>query len=308
MKKILVSMGEGGGAGIILLCDAARKNKDILFELVSDEKALKDYCRKTKISLPENISLIQTKAKNFRLIPGKPTGESGRLAFESLKESVDIISATENEYLGLLTLPVIKSSMNVFCRGFSGHTEYLAKREKRRAAMLLYSKKISVVPLTTHVNLSRVSKLINFETVNAQMKAVKDFYSERLKKEGKFAILCVNPHCSDNNLLGYEDENLRKIVCRLKKHFNLDGPLCADSAFTSENLKRYDVFFGMYHDQVLIPFKMVSFNSGVNVTCGLTYLRVSPDHGPACDRVFSNELDSGSILESVKLLLKVKKS
>lgn len=307
MKRILVSVGEAAGAGLRLLSSAALKNPAVRFELVSDRKATDDYCRKTKIQLPKNIFLIQTKKRDFKVIPGKPDSESGRLAFESLKESVGIMLSERGSYLGLLTLPVIKSSVSRCCSGFTGHTEYLEKRDKSKAAMLLYSKRISVVPLTTHVAVSRAPRLINLKSAREKMRAVFDFYAERLNKRPKFAILCINPHCSDDGLLGDDDIKLEAMAASLKREFNLSGPICADSAFTEQNLKKYDVFFGAYHDQVLIPFKMLSFESGVNVTCGLSYLRVSPDHGPASDKVFSEDLDAGSTIEAVKLLLRTEK-
>ncbi|MGE3062819.1 MAG: 4-hydroxythreonine-4-phosphate dehydrogenase PdxA [bacterium] len=307
MKRILVSAGEAAGANLRLLSAAALKNPSVKFDLVSDEKATNDYCRETKTILPKNISMIQTERRNFKITPGRPDRESGLLAYESLKRSVDIIEKKKKDYLGLLTLPVIKSSVSLYCRGFRGHTEYLEKRDGREAAMLLYSKKISVAPITTHISVSDVESMINYQNIYPKIAAVQEFYRKRLKKTPKFAILCLNPHCSDRGLLGKADEKILKIAEKLKKDFDVSSPLCADSAFTEENMKKYDVFFGMYHDQVLIPFKMLSFNNGVNVTCGLSYLRVSPDHGPACDKVFSNDLSAGSTLESVKLLLKTAK-
>ena len=300
MKKILVSAGDISGINLLLLAKTAKKEKNIYFDLITDIKPTEKICRFFNVEIPKNIKLIQTSVKGLNISPGKLSDDSAKLAFSSLKESVDLILKRRGEYLGLITLPVNKNQISKIHKGFIGHTEYLAFREKKKTAMLLYSKKIAVVPLTTHVAVSDVESMINYKNLYPQFLAAYEFYEKYLKTTPKCAVLCLNPHCSDKGLLGKGDEKIFKITERLKKDFDVSSPLCADSAFTSENLKRFDVFFGMYHDQVLIPFKMLSFNSGINVTCGLSFLRVSPDHGPACDKVFSKDIDSGSMEECVK--------
>jgi 4-hydroxythreonine-4-phosphate dehydrogenase len=302
MKRILVSAGEISGINLLLLTKTAKKKKNICFDLITDIKPTEKICRFFNAEIPKNVNLIQTSVRDLNISPGQMSDDSAKLAFASLKESVDLIMKRRDYYLGLLTLPVNKNQINKIHKGFIGHTEYLAFREKKKTAMLLYSKKITVVPLTTHVAISDIESMINYKNLYAQFLAVHEFYKKRLKRTPKFAVLCLNPHCSDKGLLGKADEKILKITERLKKDFDVSSPLCADSAFTPENLKRYDVFFGMYHDQVLIPFKMLSFNSGINVTCGLSFLRVSPDHGPACDKVFSKDIDSGSMEECVRFI------
>lgn len=305
MKRILVSAGEITGINLLLLTKTAKKKKNICFDVITDIKPTERICRFFNTEIPKNINLIQTSVKNLDIIPGQMSNDSAKLAFASLKESVDLIKKRRDEYLCLLTLPVNKNQISKIHKGFIGHTEYLAFREKKQTAMLLYSKKISVVPLTTHVALSDIESMINYKNLYPQFFAVNEFYKRYLKRTPKCAVLCLNPHCSDNGLLGKADEKILKITENLKKDFDVSAPLCADSAFTKENMKKYDVFFGMYHDQVLIPFKMLSFNSGINATCGLSYLRVSPDHGPACDKVCSKDVDSGSMEECVRFIMKM---
>ena len=305
MKRILVSVGDISGINLSILSKSAEKNKYIIFDLVSDKKTSEKICSELNIKLPANISIIQTKTKNLNVKAGFVSSDSSYLAFQALNQSFDIIKKDKNKYLGLITLPVNKNQINKIDKSFKGHTEYFAKKENSKVAMLLYSKKLAVVPLTTHIAIREVESLITYKLIKEQFRVVNDFYSRHIKKNAKFAILCINPHCSDNNLLGDSDEKIESIVKNLKKEFNVSSPLCSDSAFTENNLKEYDVFFGIYHDQVLIPFKMLSFNSGVNITCGLSFIRVSPDHGPAYDRVFSKEIDSGSMDECIRFLKKI---
>lgn len=310
MKKILISVGDLGGINSYLIYVTAKKYKNIIFEVSCPEKLFYDVLKKFNIEKKlENICFDFPQTKIIKLEIGEPSKESTLLSIESLDFSLEKLRKCKDVYYGFLTMPVNKEQIEKFKTGFCGHTEYLEEKYRKKLSMLLFSKKISVLPLTRHIKLAEVEIEIFKSDIRKQLKNVQQFYNSVLKKEPKILFLCVNPHCSDGKLLGLSDCRLKRMVTLLKKEFNIEGPISADSAFNKRNLQEYDLFVGTYHDQVLIPFKMLSFNSGVNITLGLDFLRVSPDHGPAynlCDQI--DCIDSKSTEESVKILLNFKSS
>lgn len=310
MKRILVSVGDIGGINSYLIYVAARKYKNVDFEISMSENLFYNILKNFKIEKKlKNLFFDFPYSKNLKLELGKPSKESTLLSINSLEFSIEKIKNEKNNYYGLLTMPVNKEHVENLKKGFCGHTEFLEKKFNKKLSMLLFSKKISVLPLTRHIKLEKVEKELFRSDIKKQIKNVQKFYKGFLKKEPQILFLCVNPHCSDGKLLGLSDDKLKIIVGSLKKYFIIDGPISADSAFSKKNLQKYDLFVGTYHDQVLIPFKMLSFNSGVNITLGLDFLRVSPDHGPAydlCNKIYC--VVSRSTEESIRILLKFKSS
>ncbi|HAF07957.1 MAG: 4-hydroxythreonine-4-phosphate dehydrogenase PdxA [bacterium] len=311
MKKILLSVGDLGGINPYLIYIVAKKYKDVNFELSISEKIFYDILKNFKIDKRlKNLFFDFPKVNISGIDFGKPSKKSTQLSIISLDFSIQKIKKGKNKYYGLLTMPICKEEVGKFIKGFGGHTEYLEQKFGKKLSMLLYSKRISVLPLTRHIKLENVENEIFKSEIKKQIKNLFDFYKNFLNKKPKILFLCINPHCSDGKLLGMSDEKFKKIVLNLKKEFkNIDGPVSADSAFNESNLKRYDTFVGVYHDQVLIPFKMLSFNDGVNITLGLDFLRVSPDHGPAYDLKCKRDLiDTTSTERSVEILLNLKSS
>ena len=309
MKKILVSVGDLGGINSYLIYNIAKKYKNINFDLSVSEKIFYGVLKKFKIEKRLKNLFFDFPEVDFKSLDfGKPSKKSTQLSIISLDFSIQKIKKRKNKYAGLLTMPICKEEVGKFIKGFEGHTEYLEEKFDRKLSMLLYSQKISVLPLTRHIKLENVEKEIFKSEIKKQIKNVFDFYENFLNKKPNILFLCINPHCSDGKLLGLSDNRLKKIVLDLKKEFpKIDGPVSSDSAFNKDNLKKYDIFVGAYHDQVLIPFKMLSFNDGVNITLGLDFLRVSPDHGPAYDLAGKKDLiDTTSTERSVEILLNLK--
>ncbi len=194
--------------------------------------------------------------------------------------------------IDLITMPINKSlfKKNI---NFVGMTEYLGHLNNKKTTMLMHGKKFSVIPLTTHINLKNVNFSINknflYKNLNNILINIKKKKYDLNFNEIKF--LCYNPHCSENQTLGLED----KIISNSLKYFkSIKGPLPADSAFININLNT--LFISMYHDQVLIPFKILNKKS-FNLTLGLNYRRLSPAHGTASDIKFQNKADILSYLE-----------
>ena len=177
-------------------------------------------------------------------------------------------------------------------------TEYLAKINKKNTFMLMYGEKFSVIPVTTHVNLNEVKKFLNKSYLNRFLKEIIVQTKRKIYKLNFNSIrfLCYNPHCGEDNTIGPEDKIIAKSISKFKR---ISGPYSADSAFKDLKYKNL-LFISMYHDQALIPFKILN-QKGINLTMGLNYRRLSPAHGTANDIMFKNIADISSYLACMKL-------
>ena len=193
-------------------------------------------------------------------------------------------------------------------KGIYGVTEFLGKKNfssKFSEVMFLHNKKLSVVPITTHLKIKDISKNIKEKLIVKKVKTLLFYYQKLFNKKPKIAILGLNPH---NSELEKNSEEVKKIIPaikKLKKYSVINGPMIADNFFKGE-YKKYDVVFGMYHDQVLIPFKNFFKLDAINVTLGLDYIRVSPDHGTAKDIILKKRGDPKSLIKCVEFLNKLK--
>ena len=211
--------------------------------------------------------------------------------------------AEDSEVGGLINCPINKKllhkSKNI------GVTEFLASKCKINNAsevMLIHNKKLSVVPLTTHINIKNVSKKININLIIKKMTTLRKDFKELFNKSPKIGVLGLNPHNAELAGNSEEIKIINPAISRLKKKgFDIKGPLSADTLFIN-NYKKYDVIVGMYHDQVLAPFKSLFHFDAINITLGLNYLRVSPDHGPAKDIINKNKANPLSLLKCVKFI------
>ncbi|MDA7593543.1 4-hydroxythreonine-4-phosphate dehydrogenase PdxA [Candidatus Pelagibacter sp.] len=197
-------------------------------------------------------------------------------------------------------------SKKYFLRGKTlGITEYLALRANRnnKVAMLIYNQKLSVSPLTTHLPLKEVYKNISVKKIINHVYVIDNFYKKKFKKTPKIAITGLNPHCESNFKSSEEDKYIKPAIKILvKKKFKVSGPFAADTIFMKEQSKNYDVIIGMYHDQVLAPLKSLFGFNAINITLGLPFIRVSPDHGPNFSMLGKNMSNPKSLIETLKFL------
>ena len=165
---------------------------------------------------------------------------------------------------------------------FLGITEYLAYKTKTKSyAMLIYNKNLSVSPLTTHLPLKLVSKKINKNLIIEKVKIINDFFRDRFGKKPKIAITGLNPHCESIDRFNEDQKILQPAIKYLTKlKYKISGPFPADTIFLKKNRENFDVIIGMYHDQVLTPIKTLYEYDAINITLGLPFIRISPDHGP----------------------------
>ena len=204
--------------------------------------------------------------------------------YQTLLNQLSIANHLSNStQIDLVTLPINKSVFKKKIE-FTGMTEYLAKINRRDTIMLMHGEKFSVIPLTTHINLKDVRKYLNKKYLNLKLTLINKQIQRRIYELNFKSIkfLCYNPHCSEQNTIGNEDRKITEII---KKFKNIYGPLSADSAFNK--IQNNLLFISMYHDQVLIPFKILN-KKGINLTLGLNYRRLSPAHGTAGDIKYKN--------------------
>ena len=169
--------------------------------------------------------------------------------------------------------------------------------------MIIYNKNLSVCPLTTHLPIKYVSKRINQLEIINKVKLIDNFWKEKFNKNVKIAITGLNPHCESIDKFNEDRKIVLPAVKKLKKlKYNIEGPLAADTIFLKNNRKKFDLVIGMYHDQVLTPIKTLFEYNAINITIGLPFIRVSPDHGPNESMLGKNKSNYLSLLNSIKFL------
>lgn len=200
-----------------------------------------------------------------------------------------------DDVAGVINLPINK---NLLKRKNIGVTEYLASKckiKKNSEAMLIKSDNFSVSPISTHIDVNKISKKINKTNIINKVKTIQKCLKKILKRKPKIGLLGLNPHNAELKKNSEERKIIIPSIKKLKKiGFNIKGPLVADTVFIKD-FKNFDVIVGMYHDQVLAPFKAIYKFNAINITLGLKYIRVSPDHGIAANLIGKNKADITSI-------------
>ena len=173
--------------------------------------------------------------------------------------------------------------------------------------MLIYNKSLSVSPITTHIPLSQVNKKISQYNIIKKVKIINNFYKKIFNKKPNFAILGLNPHNFSSSTKSEEKRIINKAIKRLTKmNIKVTGPVASDSSFMIFKKYKFDVIIGMYHDQVLAPFKALYNFSAINITLGLPYIRISPDHGVAENITGKRIANPNSLIESIKFFNYIK--
>ena len=173
--------------------------------------------------------------------------------------------------------------------------------------MLIYNNDLSVSPITTHIPIKYVSNNISKKKIKNNVINIQSFYKKYFKKKIKFAVLGLNPHCESIDKISEEQKVIIPTIKQLKKNgISIEGPFSADTFFLQKKLNNYDVVIGMYHDQVLTPIKTLYNFKAINITIGLPFIRISPDHGPNADMLGKNISDPSSFFYAMKFLKKIK--
>ena len=185
-----------------------------------------------------------------------------------------------------------------------GITEYIAdKYNVKKKGMLIYNKKLSVCPVTTHLPLRLVSKEINKTNIKEKIKLLNDFYQKYLSLKPKIGIAGLNPHCESIEKFNEDEKIIKPLIKKMKNEgYKIYGPYPADTIFLNNNRKNFDVILGMYHDQVLTPIKTLFEYDAINITLGLPFIRISPDHGPNEKMIGKNLSNPLSLIRAINFL------
>ncbi len=198
--------------------------------------------------------------------------------------------------------PINKSSF--LDKRFLGITEYISNNFNiKKNAMLIYNKQLSVCPLTTHLPLKFVSKKINRNLIIEKVFLINDFYVKNFGLKPKIGVTGLNPHCESIHKFNEDEKIIQPTIKYLiNKGYKIKGPFPADTIFLSQNRRKFDVILGMYHDQVLAPIKTIKEYDAINITLGLPFYRVSPDHGPNKKMINKNSSNPLSLSLALKFL------
>tara|TARA_Y100000741_G_C18251029_1_gene557315 strand:- start:1342 stop:2328 length:987 start_codon:yes stop_codon:yes gene_type:complete len=241
---------------------------------------------------------------NYKKPYGKISSKSSKYIEKCFRTSLDILK--KKNAFALINGPISKK--HFLKNKYFGITEYLGNKtnSQNNEVMLIYNKTLSVSPITTHVPLKKVHKLISKKTIIKKIKIINKFYKDKLHKIPKFAITGLNPHCESNYYNSEEKEIINPAVRFLKKiKIKIEGPFSADTLFIKKNLKKFDVVIGMYHDQILTPIKTLFGFNAINITLGLPFIRVSPDHGTNNQMLGQKKSNPSSLKEALIFLKKI---
>ena len=238
---------------------------------------------------------------NFKKIFEPISFKSNKYINECFDKAFNIIK--KNKISGFINGPISKK---FFLKDkFPGITEFIANRFKIKEhyAMLIFNKNLSVCPVTTHLPLSKVSKKITKNDIIIKSLIINKFYKKNFSLKPKIAITGLNPHC-ENFFYKSEEKNIIEPAIKTlkKKKIKIFGPYPADTVFLKQNTKKFNVIIGMYHDQVLPPIKTLHGFNAINITLGLPFLRISPDHGPNDKMIGKNKSDPQSLIDALKFL------
>ena len=248
------------------------------------------------------INLIDVEYKNKKIFQ-KISSDSNEYISNCFKVSFEILK--KNKSFNLINGPISKK---YFLRNkYPGITEFLAKKfnKKNKISMLIFHKDLSVCPITTHLPIAKISKNLSKKSIITQISLINKFFKSVIKKKAKIGVTGLNPHCE--NFLNFNEERMiiePSIKFLKKRKFFIKGPMSADTIFTKENIKKFNVVVGMYHDQVLTPSKTLFGFEPINITLGLPFIRVSPDHGPNESMMGKNISDPTSLIQSLNFLNK----
>ena len=188
-------------------------------------------------------------------------------------------------------------------KSFLGITEYISKKFSiKKTGMLIYNKNLSVCPITTHLPLKLVAKKINKKIISEKVYLINDFYKKYFNIKPSIGILGLNPHCESVHNFNEDEKIIKPCIKKLRKKYNVSGPYPADTIFLKDNRKKFDVIIGMYHDQVLTPLKTLFEYDAINITLGLPFIRISPDHGPNEKMLGMNKSNPTSLLKAIQFL------
>ena len=314
-NPILIVSGEPNSVFLELFFKVLKKDKiKSPIILISSKKLLTLQMQKLKFK--KKIKLLQiSKLKSYKLdnktinlvdvkyIPDKAFEKISKKSNIFIKNSFDLAFQIikKNNIHKFINGPISKKEF--LKNKFLGITEYISEKFKaKNTCMLIYNETLSVCPITTHLPLKLVSKKINKKIILKNVSLVNTFYEKKFNIKPRIAILGLNPHCESVHKYNEDEKIIKPTIKYLKNRYNVSGPYPADTIFLKNNRKKFDVIIGMYHDQVLTPLKTLFEYDAINITLGLPFIRVSPDHGPNEAMLGKNLSNPLSLSRAIKFL------
>jgi len=271
------------------------------------------YFHKINLIEKNQIKNIKLNNKRINLIDvklnlNKPFGKITKKSSKYISNCFEVALSIMKKKIGFALINGPISKKHFLAGKYEGITEYLAHKTSKRnnEAMLIYNKSLSVCPITTHTPIKNVSKKLSASKIIKKINIINNFYKKKLRKKPKFAVTGLNPHCESNFINSEEDKIIKPAIKKLlKKNIKIKGPLAADTLFIKDNLKKFDVVIGMYHDQVLTPIKTLYNFNAINITLGLPFIRISPDHGPNNQMLGKKKSNISSLKEALLFLKRI---
>ena len=256
---------------------------------------------------PKRVNIVNCLPDNLQIEPGQTTADGAKAAILSLEKAVEEIKAGHLD--AIVTAPFNKYLVNEETFKYAGHTEYLVSQfGAEDGLMFLCSDQMRVGVATGHIALSKVSQALNPELIVSKLKIMNDSLMKDFNiVKPKLAVLGLNPHSGDKGMMGDEEMNVITPAIKMAQEQGIlaYGPYPPDGFFGVNMQYKFDAVLSMYHDQGLIPFKSLAFDSGVNFTAGLPIVRTSPDHGTAFDLAGQNKANPQSMISSIYLAVDV---
>ncbi len=283
-----------GDAGVLARLKMASKVK---FTTVS----LQEWAQLSRPTSPLVVDCAAIAANKIK--PGTIAAACGRAGYIFIEKAIQ--AALAGKVDGVVTAPIHKESLNLSGVKFPGHTEiFTALTKAPRSCMMLYSDKLTVSMVTTHIGYYEVPKKLSVERVLNVIELTAQTMRLMLQREPRIGVCGLNPHAGEHGLFGRrEEERLVEPAVSAARKNGVDavGPLVPDAVFTTGQRKKYDAIVTLYHDQGHIPFKMLAFDTGVNITLGLPIIRTSVDHGTAFDIAWQGKADPTSLYSAIKV-------
>jgi 4-hydroxythreonine-4-phosphate dehydrogenase len=331
MKRLALTMGDPGGIGpeiILKAMSSPEVRKCCALIAIGDPSVMEEatgffkhplklrMIKSPKDSKPAKgiIELIQIpfnpalqKGRIGEFEKNKAASEGGRAAASCIQKAVQL--ALNKQVDGVVTAPISKEALKMAGLKWPGHTEMLAALTGTKDyAMMLVGGPLRVILVTIHTALRNVPDLITRQKVVRTIRLAKKACGMFGIKRPRIAVAGLNPHAGENGIFGHEE--IRKIIPAIREAVKggipVSGPYPPDTIFHKAYSGDVDIIVCMYHDQGLIPLKMIAFEKGVNVTVGLPFVRTSPDHGTAYDIAWKGIADPSSMIEAIKLAAKLK--
>lgn len=312
-KKIAITIGDPAGIGpeVVLKAVISHEIAGLCKPIIIGDIAVVEEAIE-KLNIPVNLNnfkIINTgeiKSRNFQKC--KPAAESGRACVSYIKKAVELVLNKEVD--AIVTAPISKESLKMAGFKWPGHTEMLAEfTNTKDYAMMFYSDKLKLILVTIHTALRNVPDLIKKEKVLKTIMLAKKACDMMGIENSRIAVAGLNPHAGEAGIFG--DEEVKEIIPAINEAQTsgifTSGPYPADTLFHKAYNGEFDIIVCMYHDQGLIPLKMIAFDKAVNVTIGLPIIRTSPDHGTAYDIAWKGIANPSSMIEAIKLAVKLRR-